>query len=258
MRDLGRSAVAFSGGVDSAVLLAVCAEELGEDVIAVTAVSPSLARTELEGARDLARDLGVELVEIETREMDVAEYVRNQPDRCFHCKSTLFVAMERVARERGIETLLYGSNLSDAGDHRPGEQAATERGVRAPLREAELTKDDVREIGRRLGLSVWDKPAAPCLSSRIAYGIPVTEEALRRIEEAEGFLREVLEAPVLRVRHHGDVARIEIPRSIFSRAMAERDRIVSRLNELGYRYVTLDLAGFRSGSLNEVLLRGTE
>jgi uncharacterized protein len=258
VRGYDRVAVAFSGGVDSAVLLRVCAEELGDRAVAVTAVSESLAREERAEARALAASIGVELVEVETRELDDPDYARNAPDRCFHCKTALFEAMERIAGERGIETLLYGANADDAGDYRPGARAADEHRVRAPLQEAGFDKEDVRELARRLGLEVWDKPAAPCLASRIPYGVPVTTEALARIEAAEGFLRHELGFEVLRVRHHDELARIELPAADLPRALENRDRIVTRLREIGYTWVTLDLGGFRSGSLNEVLSRRTD
>jgi uncharacterized protein len=253
VRGFDRVAVAFSGGVDSAVLLRVCADELGNRALGVIAVSESLPAAELEAARDLARGMAIELVEVETRELEDPDYARNAPDRCFHCKDALFRAMERVAAERSVTHLLYGANASDVGDHRPGAEAAAAHRVRAPLQDASMSKDDVRALARRLGLEVWDKPAAPCLASRIPYGTPVTRESLSRIEEAERFLRVDLGFPILRVRHHGDLARIELPPADLERAFASRDRITTRLREMGYTYVTLDLTGFRSGSLNEVL-----
>jgi uncharacterized protein len=253
VRAFDRVAVAYSGGVDSAVLLAVCAEELRDRVVAITAVSASLAREERDGARALARSLGVEHVEVETREMEDPDYARNEPDRCYHCKRAVFSAMAEALGDDEPRTILHGANSDDAGDYRPGSRAAEERGVRAPLAEAGLSKDDVRVLARRMGLPVWDKPAAPCLASRIPYGTPVTPEALRRIEDAERFLREEAGFTVLRVRHHGDLARIELPEDDLARALADRARIVARMREIGYTYISLDLAGFRSGSLNEVL-----
>jgi pyridinium-3,5-biscarboxylic acid mononucleotide sulfurtransferase len=254
VREFSRVAVAYSGGVDSAVLLAVCAEELGDRVLAITAVSGSLPKAEREGARDLARALGVEHVEVETAEMENDDYARNEPDRCYHCKHAAFAAMAAVGGEEP-RALLYGANADDVGDYRPGSRAAEECGVRAPLQEAGIGKNDVRALAHRLGLPVWDKPSAPCLASRIPYGTPVTPDALEKIEAAEVFLREEMDFAVLRVRHHGDLARIELPADDLSRALDERARIVARMRAIGYTYTSLDLEGFRSGSLNEVLSR---
>jgi uncharacterized protein len=258
LRAHGRVLVAFSGGVDSAVLLRVAAEELGDGAVGVLAVSESLPESELVAARDLAASIGIELVEVRTREIENEDYARNASDRCYHCKNELFEAMERVAEARGITTLLYGANVSDLGDHRPGADAAKDRRVLAPLQDAGFTKDDVRALARALGLEVWDKPAAPCLASRIPYGTPVTAESLRRIERAEEFLRGDLGFTVLRVRHHGELARLELPAEDLGRAVEQRERIVARLRDLGYLWVTLDLLGFRSGSLNDALATGEE
>jgi pyridinium-3,5-biscarboxylic acid mononucleotide sulfurtransferase len=243
--------VAYSGGVDSSCLSAVCHERLGDRSLAVTAVSPSLARRELDAARALARRFGWAHRIVGTRELDREDYLRNDPDRCYWCKSELYEVLAPIARDRNA-TVLVGTNVDDLGDHRPGGKAARERGVRAPFVEAGLTKGDVRALAAALGLPTADKPASPCLSSRIAYGIRVTPERLRRIERAEDRLIE-LGFEVMRVRDHGDLARIEVPAGEVTRAAALREEIVAELRDLGWKYVTLDLGGFRSGSMNEVL-----
>ena len=248
---LDRVVVAYSGGVDSATLAAVCHEELGERALAVTAASPSLSARELRAARSLAASRGWCHEVVATHEMRREDYARNAPDRCRWCKTELFEVLGPLARARGAH-IAVGTNVDDLGDFRPGVAAADELGVRKPLADAGLTKADVRALAQRLGLPVADKPASPCLASRIAYGVRVSPERLRRIERAEEAVR-ALGFDVLRVRDHGDLARLEVPPEDVGRAAAQRAEIAGALRSLGFRYVTLDLVGFRSGSLNEVL-----
>ncbi|MEX1095927.1 MAG: ATP-dependent sacrificial sulfur transferase LarE [Planctomycetales bacterium] len=254
--DYRRVAVAFSGGVDSAVVAQAARLACGDGAVAVTAVSPSLASGELEIAREIAAKIGIHHRVIETNEFMRPGYVANAGDRCWFCKTELYSRLESLLPELGADVIANGANLDDRGDHRPGMQAADEHSVRSPLIEAELTKADVRELARHWKLPVWDKPASPCLSSRIAYGVEVTPERVHRVDEAERFLRDELGARELRVRlETNDLARIEVPLALVPR-LAEpetRARLVDRFRALGFRYVTLDLEGFRSGSLNAVL-----
>jgi uncharacterized protein len=249
---MGSVVVAFSGGVDSALVAAAACDVLGAGALAVTGVSPSLAASELAKAEQVARDIGIAHEILETQEMARDGYVENSPHRCYYCKTELYEALTAMARERGYAFVVDGCNLDDTGDHRPGRRAATEHGVRSPLVEAGLTKSDVRALARKRGLAVWDKPATACLSSRIPYGTPVTVDALQRIGAAEELLRS-LGVRQLRVRHHGDVARIEVEPEAMDAVVANRDAVVEGMRALGYVYVTLDLAGFRSGSLNDAL-----
>ncbi|HVM00687.1 MAG TPA: ATP-dependent sacrificial sulfur transferase LarE [Egibacteraceae bacterium] len=243
--------VAYSGGVDSSYLLAVAVEVLGERALAATAVSPSLPAGERADAAALAARLGVRHVEVVTDEADRPEYRRNDPDRCFHCKSALFDVLEPLAARFAEATIAVGTVTDDLGDHRPGQRAARDRGVATPLADAGLGKDDVRELSRRRGLPTWDKPAAACLASRVVYGLQVTPGRLSRIERAEAWLRSRLGAHAnLRVRDHGEVARVEVDRHLLEPTAMLADELAALLHELGWRYATLDLAGFRSGSLN--------
>lgn len=251
LRDLGRVVVAYSGGVDSAVVMAAAHHTLGEDAVAVTAVSPSLARRELDAARRLARSQGWNHRTVGTHEVARPEYARNDPDRCYWCKNELFEALAPIAAARRA-AIVVGTNLDDLDDHRPGQRAAGERGVATPLVTAGLGKADVRALAARMALPVADKPASPCLASRFAYGVRVTPEGLRRVERAEEALAE-LGFRVFRVRDHGELARIEVPPEEIERAATLAPEIARRLKELGFRYVSLDLEGFRSGALNEVL-----
>ena len=256
IESLGSVAVAFSGGADSTLLLAMCLRVLGSQaVLAVTADSPTLPRTELAEAQELARELGATHTVIETEEMDDAHFTSNPPDRCFYCKQELFESIRTLAGERGFAHIAYGATEADLGDHRPGMRAASQAGAVAPLLEAGFTKQDVREMSRELGLRTWDKPAMACLSSRFPYGTHLTQPDLTQVERAEELLRRELGFRQVRVRHHGPVARIELDPQDIVRALEDpvRTRIVDGLKRIGYRYVTLDLAGFRSGSMNEVL-----
>jgi pyridinium-3,5-biscarboxylic acid mononucleotide sulfurtransferase len=250
----GRLLVAYSGGVDSAYLAFAANKVLGDKMLAVIADSPSLARAQMQDATEFAREQQIPLRVIATAEMEKPDYVRNDAMRCFHCKDELFTVMERYRDESGYETVAYGVNVDDQGDWRPGQQAARKHGVAAPLLEAGLTKQDIRELARAEGLRVWEKPASACLSSRIEYGRAVTREALEQVEQGEAALGR-LGFRQYRVRHHGDIVRVEIARDELAKAMtvemaAEFTRI---FKALGFKFVTLDLEGFRSGSMNSVL-----
>lgn len=254
LRGLGRVLVAYSGGVDSAFLAFTAHRELGENMLAVLADSPSLARSQMLDAVAFSQEHGIPLTIIRTEEMERPDYRRNDASRCFHCKDELFTVMEGFRLQHGFDVIAYGVNSDDQGDYRPGQEAARQHSVAAPLLETGLTKPEIRELARLAGLRVWDKPASACLSSRIEYGRPVTPEALRAVEQGEEALRR-MGFRQLRVRHHGDIVRIEIARDELPRALspemaAEFTRI---FKALGFSYVTLDLEGFRSGSMNAVL-----
>jgi len=254
LASLGSMLVAYSGGTDSAFLAWAAHEVLGERMLAVLADSPSLARSELSLAIEFAEHWRIPLRVIATQEMDRPEYTRNDAARCFHCKDELFTVMERERYQLGFQHIAYGKNLDDEGDFRPGQQAVEQHRVLSPLAEVGLTKDEIRSLSERVGLKVWNKPASACLSSRLEYGRPVTREALAAIEAGEDALRE-MGFKQARVRHHGEIVRIEIARDELDRAFSPEmaARLVPIFKRLGFKYVTLDCEGYRSGSMNAVL-----
>ncbi len=249
VRDLSSVLVAYSGGVDSSLLLKLALDELGDRAVAVLASSPAYPESEQEEARVLARNLGARLVEVTTNEVELEAYKRNHPDRCFHCKEELFETLEPVRRDLGLDHIAYGATADDADDHRPGHGSAVRRGVRFPLLEAGMGKPEIRAAARRLGLPNWNKPSFACLSSRIPHGTEVTVAALRQIESAEAAIK-ALGFKQVRVRHHGDVARIEVEPAEIARLVSERERVVAALRSAGYGFVSLDLEGYATGSLN--------
>lgn len=254
LKESGRVLVAYSGGVDSAYLAWAAHDVLGDQMLAVIADSPSLARVQLRDALAFAEEQRLPLHTIVTDEMQNPDYVKNDSMRCFHCKDELFTVMERFRDERKYHTVAYGVNVDDQGDWRPGQQAAKRHGVSAPLLEAGLTKSDIRALAVASGLRVWDKPASACLSSRIEYGRPVTREALEQIERGEEILRQ-LGLRQYRVRHHGEIVRIEIAREEFPSVLNVEvfESLTREFKALGFKFVTLDMEGFRSGSMNALL-----
>lgn len=251
IRACGSALVAYSGGIDSTLVLAVAHEQLGDKALACIGVSPSYPRRELEEAIAIAREIGAAYRLVETNEHLNPNYAANPVNRCYFCKSTLHSHLVAIAREEGWNAILDGANASDVGDFRPGMQAAREKGVRSPLLEANITKPEVRAIARALGLRIWDKPAMACLSSRVPHGTPITPDLLRQIEAAEDTLV-ALGFRQFRVRHHGDIARIELAPDELLRAIEQREAIVAGVRAAGYRFVTLDLAGYQRGSMNAI------
>jgi len=254
LKELESVLVAFSGGVDSTFLARAAKDALGDKALLVTADSETYPASELEEARRLARHLGMRHLVIETRELDNPEYAKNPPNRCFFCKEELFTKLGPLAAREGMAGLVYGANMDDLGDHRPGMEAAKRMGVRAPLIDAEFWKTEIRELSQEFGLPTWDKPSFACLSSRFQYGDGITSEKLRQVDAAEAFVRSI-GFKQFRVRHHDRLARLEIAREEMARLWEDdiRDSIVERFRELGYLYVSVDLQGFRSGSANDAL-----
>ncbi|MBI5565197.1 MAG: ATP-dependent sacrificial sulfur transferase LarE [Chloroflexi bacterium] len=247
-----RVVVAYSGGIDSTLLAVVAGQELGDKAVAVTAVSPSLPHSDLEEAQAIAKQFNFAHVLIDSHELDDPNYQANTPLRCYFCKHEVYGELTRYAREHGFAHIIDGTNLDDLGDVRPGRKAASEAGVRSPLIEAQFTKQAVRDLARELGLPNWDKPAAACLSSRIPHGTPVTVQLLTQVEQAEMVLHG-LGLRRVRVRHHHEIARLEVDPDDFEIVLRRRETIVERLKPIGYTFVALDLAGYKMGSLNQLL-----
>jgi len=260
LKGMGSCLVAFSGGVDSSFLLKVASEVLGKDkVLAVSAKSETYPKEELECAKEVAKEFGVEHLTIESEELEIPEFKMNPWNRCYYCKTELFQKLKVVAKERGLNFVIDGTNYDDIGEHRPGIRALGELGIRSPLKEAMMTKKDIRNFSRQMGLKTWDKPSFACLASRFPYGKEITKEKLTTVDKAESFLRE-LNFKQVRVRHHGEIARIELERDDIGTFVSKglMDEVVKKFKELGFLYVTLDLEGYRTGSMDEPLKKDTK
>jgi len=257
LKKLHKVVVAYSGGVDSTFLLKAAVDTLGsENVLACIGISSSLAKSQYNRAIECARIIGARVEEVEVQEVFDTKYSANNPDRCFHCKSHLYTVLQNIAREKDFDNVVCGCNFDDMDDFRPGNKAAKIYGVQSPLMEAQMTKDDIRDMSRKLNLPTADIPASPCLASRVMYGLEVTEQRLKQVEEAEDFLRK-LGFVEFRVRHHDTIARIEVQPEDMEKITTEPERykIIEKLKSLGFKYITVDLQGFRSGSLNELLTK---
>lgn len=252
LRDLESVVIGYSGGVDSTFLAKVATDVLGDKALSVAAISETYPRHEREEAVEFAHTLGLHYESVETTELDNPNYRENNPDRCYHCKRELVSSLKRIAEERGFRAVVFGTNLDDLGDYRPGQKAAKEGGACNPLVDAGMTKDDIRILSQRLNIPTWNKPSFACLASRLPYGEGITKEKLEKVDRAEQVLREH-RFRQFRVRHHENLARIEVTPDEMQRLLDLRDEIVKRLREIGYNYVAMDLMGYRTGSMNEIL-----